>query len=312
MQTMFSLIKLESRVVDRIDAPILDVSPPNSQISFRDITFAYIPGKPILRSLSFDVPSGKKVALVGGSGSGKSTIVRLLYRLCDPQSGQIRINGQDIAAVKLDSLRRAIAIVPQDSVLFHDTILYNIHYGDSAAPVEKVFEVAKTADLHNAILGMPAGYDTIVGERGLKLSGGEKQRVAIARAILKDAPIIVYDEATSSLDAITEENIMRSLKKAFSGRTSLFIAHRLATIVDADIIYVLDRGMVVESGTHSQLVGLPGGKYADLWHSQHRIGAELELAQREAERQKKREEEEVMLDMELSEGKCCGGMTCNR
>ncbi|KAI3415752.1 hypothetical protein GPALN_005336 [Globodera pallida] len=291
--TMFSLIELKSRVVERSDAPPLSVSFANSHISFRDITFGYVPGNaPILRSLSFDVPSGKKVALVGSSGSGKSTIVRLLYRLFDAQDGQISINGQDIALSKLESLRQAIAIVPQDSVLFHDTILYNIHYGNKDAPLEKVYEVAKIADLHNAIMRMPAGYNTIVGERGLKLSGGEKQRVAIARAILKDAPIIVYDEATSSLDALTEENIMRSLKQASTGRTSLFIAHRLATIVDADIIYVLDRGMVVEAGTHSQLMGLSGGKYADLWHSQHRIGAEHVLMRREADRQKRREEEE--------------------
>ncbi|PIO76806.1 ABC transporter, ATP-binding protein [Teladorsagia circumcincta] len=218
-----------------------------------------------------EIPAGKKVAVVGGSGSGKSTLVRLLYRLYDADSGTIVINGMDIHDLTLASLRKVISVVPQDSVLFHDTIFYNLAYGNPNASQEDVFNAARLADLHHSVESMPSGYSTIVGERGLKLSGGEKQRVAIARAILKNAPLIVYDEATSSLDAITEANIMRSLKDAVQQRTSLFIAHRLATIFDADIIYVLDQGQVKEFGSHDELMRR-GGLYAQLWNSQHRLG----------------------------------------
>lgn len=252
-----------------------------------------------------EIPSGKKVAIVGGSGSGKSTLVRLLYRLYDAHSGTIMINGQESRDVTLRSLRKSISIVPQDSVLFHDTIFYNLQYGDTNAPAEKVYEVAKMADIHNAILRMPKGYDTVVGERGLKLSGGEKQRVAIARAILKNADIIVYDEATSSLDALTEETIMNSLRTAFKGKTSLFIAHRLATIVDADIIYVLENGKVAESGTHQELLAISGSKYGELWRSQNRFAGGV------PPKVKKQDDLDLLAELE-EQKKCCGPTGCNR
>ncbi|KAI6207258.1 putative iron-sulfur clusters transporter ATM1 [Aphelenchoides fujianensis] len=303
MQTMFSLLELKSKIVETADARPLVVSAENSTIRFEDVVFGYIADQePILKGLSFEVPAGKKAALVGGSGSGKSTVVRLLYRLYDADSGRITVNGQDIRAVNLQSLRRAISVVPQDAVLFHDTIYYNLHYGNTMADEQKVYEVARMANLHDAILRMPDGYETKVGERGLKLSGGEKQRVAIARAILKNADIIIYDEATSALDALTEENIMNSLKRAATGRTSLFIAHRLATIVDADVIYVLDEGRVREWGTHSQLLARPGSKYAELWNSQHRFGFQPPP--------RKSRDEDLLLELELD--KCCGQSNCNR
>ncbi|CAK5055565.1 unnamed protein product [Meloidogyne enterolobii] len=249
MQVMFALTEKKSRIVENPYAKPLIISQRQSKIIFEDVVFGYVPSRPmILNGLSFEVPSGMKVAIVGGS---------------DAHSGKITINGQEITNVQLDSLRRAIAIIPQDSVLFNDTIYYNIHYGNINASEEQVYQAAKTADLHDSIMRIPHAYQTMVGERGLKLSGGEKQRVAIARAILKNSPIIVYDEATSSLDSITEENIMHSLKSAYSGRTSLFIAHRLVTIADADIIYVLDEGRVVETGTHKQLLAKEGGGKCD-------------------------------------------------
>ncbi|MFH4978899.1 hypothetical protein AB6A40_005608 [Gnathostoma spinigerum] len=270
MQLMYSLLSLKSNIVEKPNAPALNVTPETSSVSFRNIHFGYIKGQYILQGLSLDIPAGKKVAIVGGSGSGKSTLVRLLYRLFDAESGEIFINGQKTTDVSLDSLRRSIAVVPQDSVLFHDTIYYNLQYGNPKATKEEVFRIAKMADLHDSVLSFKDGYNTLVGERGLKLSGGEKQRVAIARAILKDAPIIVYDEATSSLDALTEESIMNSMRSAVQKKTSLFIAHRLATIVDADIIYVLEKGKVIEKGDHVSLLNTPGSRYADLWRSQHK------------------------------------------
>ncbi|KAI1713935.1 ABC transporter domain-containing protein [Ditylenchus destructor] len=306
MQTMFSLLDLKSKIIELPNAPALLVSKDQSTIEFKDVTFGYIPNKPpILQNLSFTVPSGKKVALVGGSGSGKSTIVRLLYRLYDADAGTISINGQKVEAVQLEGLRKAIAVVPQEPVLFHDTLFYNIQYGNPSASMEQVIEVAKLADIHKSISHMPAGYETMVGERGLKLSGGEKQRIAIARAILKNTPIMIYDEATSSLDALTEENIMKSLKKACSGMTSLFIAHRLATIVDADIIYVLDKGSVVESGTHSELIQNPNGKYFELWNSQHRFGSTTQNAPK---KMSMAEEELLLIEFD----KCCGSSNCTR
>ncbi|KJH40854.1 ABC transporter, ATP-binding protein [Dictyocaulus viviparus] len=263
MNTMFSLLKLKSKIIEMPNAKNLIIQGGNVSVQIKDVHFGYLQGKPILNGLSMEIPAGKKVAIVGSSGSGKSTLVRLLYRLYDVDSGTILINGVDIGSLTLDSLRRAISVVPQDSVLFHDTIFYNLAYGNPMASREQVIEAAKQADLHHSVERMRNGYDTLVGERGLKLSGGEKQRVAIARALLKNAPLIVYDEATSSLDAITEFNIMQS--------TSLFIAHRLATIVDADIIYVLDQGRVKESGSHTELM-CRGGLYAKLWNSQNRLG----------------------------------------
>ncbi|CAG9533170.1 unnamed protein product [Cercopithifilaria johnstoni] len=270
MQLMFSLLYLKSSIIEKPNAPLLKVDMGNSSISFRNVTFGYLPGQHILKGLNLDIPSGKKVAIVGGSGSGKSTIIRLLYRLFDPVDGEICINGQKICDVQLESLRKMISIVPQDSVLFHDTIYYNIQYGNPTAAEDEIFYVSRLANLHDSVIRFKNGYDTIVGERGLMLSGGEKQRVAIARALLKNAPIIVYDEATSSLDALTEENIMRSMRNAVQQRTSLFIAHRLATVIDADIIYVLENGKVIESGSHFKLLEKSDGYYSNLWKSQHK------------------------------------------
>jgi len=301
MQTMFSLLELKSKITEKKDARQLIVTPNNSSVKFEDVVFGYIPGQePILKGLTFEVPTGKKAAIVGGSGSGKSTVVRLLYRLFDAESGSITVNDQNIRDVTLHSLRQSISVVPQDAVLFHDTIYYNLLYGNTEATEEQVYEVARMADLHDAIVRMPNGYNTMVGERGLKISGGEKQRVAIARAILKSANIIVYDEATSALDALTEENIMNSLKRAATGKTSLFIAHRLATIVDADVIYVLENGQVREWGSHSQLLSRPGSKYAELWNSQHRYGFEPI--------KRKSAHDELLEEMERE--RCCGKGGC--
>ncbi|EPB71873.1 ABC transporter, ATP-binding protein [Ancylostoma ceylanicum] len=297
MNTMFSLLTLKSKILERPNAKALAVKGNDITIRIEDVHFGYLKEKPILNGLTMIIPAGKKVAVVGGSGSGKSTLVRLLYRLYDADSGLISINGIDIHDLTLDSLRKSISVVPQDSVLFHDTIFYNLAYGNPAASRGEVMEASRLADLHYSVERMPEGYETIVGERGLKLSGGEKQRVAIARAILKNAPLIVYDEATSSLDAITEANIMRALKDAVQQRTSLFIAHRLATIVDSDIIYVLDRGRVAESGSHAQLIAR-GGLYSQLWNSQNRLGI---VPPKE---EKKHDHSREMLELDLD--KCCG------
>uniref|UniRef100_A0A0R3PN79 Iron-sulfur clusters transporter ABCB7, mitochondrial n=1 Tax=Angiostrongylus costaricensis TaxID=334426 RepID=A0A0R3PN79_ANGCS len=297
MNTMFSLLTLKSKILERPDAKHLVVQGNDISVKVKDVYFGYLREKPILNGLSLEIPAGKKVAIVGGSGSGKSTLVRLLYRLYDADNGDIFINGTDIHDLTLDSLRKAIS----DSVLFHDTIFYNLAYGNPTASREQVMEASKLADLHHSVERMRDGYDTLVGERGLKLSGGEKQRVAIARAILKNAPLIVYDEATSSLDAITEVNIMRSLKEAVQQRTSLFIAHRLATIVDADIIYVLDQGRVKEFGSHEQLIRR-GELYAKLWNSQNRWGT--------LPKELKKNDQMETLELELS--KCCGNSSCNR
>jgi ATP-binding cassette subfamily B (MDR/TAP) protein 7 len=306
MTTMFSLLNLKSNIIEKPNAPTLQITPENSSILLKDIKFGYLPNQPILNGLTLEIPSGKKVAIVGGSGSGKSTIVRLLYRLYDAENGTIEVNKQDSKDVSLRSLRDSIAVVPQDSVLFHDTIFYNLHYGNTSVSPERVYEVAKMADLHDAVLRMPNGYDTIVGERGLKLSGGEKQRVAIARAILKDAPIIIYDEATSSLDALTEETIMNSLRTACHGKTSLFIAHRLATIVDADIIYVLEQGRVIEAGSHVELLQQPGSKYAELWNSQHKYSKTGGVPPKSRDKSL----DDILEELEME--KCCGQSSCNR
>uniref|UniRef100_A0A7E4V5I9 Iron-sulfur clusters transporter ABCB7, mitochondrial n=1 Tax=Panagrellus redivivus TaxID=6233 RepID=A0A7E4V5I9_PANRE len=306
MQTMFSLMNLKSTIIEKPNATELVVSPDQSTINIKDVTFGYLKEQPILNGLTLEIPTGKKVAIVGGSGSGKSTIVRLLYRLYDAETGSISVNGQDTKDVTLRSLRKAMAIVPQDSVLFHDTIFYNLQYGNPNASPERVYEVARMADIHDAILRMPNGYNTVVGERGLKLSGGEKQRVAIARAILKDADVIVYDEATSSLDAITEENIMNSLRSACRGKTSLFIAHRLATIVDADLIYVLDKGHVIESGSHVELLSKPDSRYAELWNSQHKYSNSGGVPPKIRDKSF----DEVLAELEAE--KCCGTTGCSR
>lgn len=268
MQAMFDLTSITPQVRDKIGAPNLIIDPKTSAIVFDKVKFKYSEGREIFSELSFEVPAGKKIAIVGGSGSGKSTIVRLLYRFYDPHEGRILINNQDIKEVSLASLQKAIGVVPQDTVLFNDTILYNIHYGNFGASLEEVYDASKISDLHETIMKFPNQYKTLVGERGLKLSGGEKQRVAIARTMLKNPLILVYDEATSSLDSITEQNILKSVNKLMQSRTSIAIAHRLVTVIDADEILVLEKGKIVEKGSHKQLIRRPSSLYYTLWQNQ--------------------------------------------
>jgi len=269
MQVMFQLMKLRPQITpSSVNREM--ISGEKADISFENVYFEYLAGQPILDNLSFTVPHGKRVAIVGGSGSGKSTLIRLLYRFYEPNAGAIRIGGEDLREYNIEDLRRNIAIVPQDCILFHDTIKHNVGYGDLDASEDKVMEASRICELHNSILTWPKGYDTQVGERGLKLSGGEKQRVAIARAVLKGSPILVFDEATSSLDSITENSIMRALNKATEGRTSIIIAHRLSTVVNCDIIMVLDKGRIIETGTHQQLLAVPNSMYSKLWASQNK------------------------------------------
>jgi len=269
MQVMFQLMSVDPKISSLPSAPLLEVTQDNAEISFDKISFEYIHGQKILNEMSFTVPAGKNYAIVGGSGSGKSTVIRLLYRFFEPSSGNIKIGGQLVDKVDLLSLRKQISVVPQDSILFHNTIWHNIAYGNLQAPAEEVVKAAKVAELHESIIDWPYGYDTQVGERGLKLSGGEKQRVAIARAVLKNTPILVFDEATSSLDSLTENSIMKALGQATEGRTSIIIAHRLSTVVNCDKILVLDKGRVVEQGTHSELLSNTQSLYSALWYSQH-------------------------------------------
>nr|XP_022899895.1 ATP-binding cassette sub-family B member 7, mitochondrial-like [Onthophagus taurus]XP_022918912.1 ATP-binding cassette sub-family B member 7, mitochondrial-like [Onthophagus taurus] len=273
MQTMFTLMTMETAIKSKEFAPYLYVDSKLASITFDNVSFEYGPGKQILKDLSFTIPAGRKVAIVGGSGSGKSTLVRLLYRFYEPTNGRILIGDHDIREVDLESLRKAIAIVPQDSVLFHDTILHNLHYGDLKATNDEVIKASKMAELHESITKWPQGYQTQVGERGLKLSGGEKQRVAIARAILKNTPILIFDEATSSLDSITEQNILKALRRATEGKTSICIAHRLSTVMDADEILVLKDGKISEQGTHYNLVTDRGTLYSQLWDAQNHMKA---------------------------------------
>ncbi|KAF8561660.1 hypothetical protein P879_11244, partial [Paragonimus westermani] len=224
--------------------------------------------RPILKNVSFRVPSGRTVALVGQSGAGKSTIVRLLFRFYDVIEGEVLIDSQNVRYVTQSSLRQIIGVVPQDTVLFNETIRYNVRYGRQVATDEEVEQAAMSSDIHERILEFPQGYDTVVGERGLKLSGGEKQRVAIARNILKNPCILMLDEATSALDTNTERNIQSSLSKISRNRTTLVVAHRLSTIVNADEILMMHQGEIVERGTHAQLLEIPNGRYAALWRAQ--------------------------------------------
>lgn len=265
MEQMFELMREPVEVVDRPDAPALAVTA--GEIRFQGVDFGYDPRRPILNGLDFTVPPGHRVALVGPSGAGKSTIARLLFRFYDVDRGAITIDGQDLRAVSQDSLRAAIGIVPQDTVLFNDTLFYNIAYGRPGASPDEVAAAARAAAIHDFITGLPDGYDTLVGERGLKLSGGERQRVAIARTILKQPALLIFDEATSALDSHTEQEIQVSLRRLSTDRTTLMIAHRLSTIVDADRILVLDRGRLVEQGTHGELLAR-GGLYATMWARQ--------------------------------------------
>ena len=268
MESMFALLDERAEIADNPDARPLAAD--SGEIVFDDVSFAYDPRRPVLADVSFTVPPGKTVAIVGASGAGKSTISRLLYRFYDATSGKISIDGQDIREVTQDSLRAAIGIVPQDTVLFNDTIFYNIAYGRPGAPPSEIERAAKLARIHDFVVGLPDGYDSTVGERGLKLSGGEKQRVAIARTILKAPRILLFDEATSALDTHTEKEIQASLREVSAGRTTLIIAHRLSTVVDADEILVLDDGRIVERGRHAQLLALDG-HYADMWARQQEV-----------------------------------------
>ena len=275
MAAMFRLIDSQVEVADRPGAPALLVRQPS--IAFDNVVFGYEPERTILHGLSFEVPSGSHVAIVGPSGAGKSTIARLLFRFYDPQDGRILIDGQDIADVTQDSLRAHIGIVPQDSVLFNDTIGYNIAYGRAGATQEEVIAAARDAAILPFIERLPDGFATEVGERGLKLSGGEKQRVAIARTLVKNPPILLLDEATSALDSRTEQEILRTLRKVSEHRTTLAIAHRLSTIADADRILVLDQGKLAESGKHAELLSA-GGLYADMWARQQAESEDLVTA----------------------------------
>jgi len=265
IETMFALLYEPAEVVDRPGAKPLHVT--KGEIKFENVSFAYDPERPILKHVSFEVPAGKMVAIVGPSGAGKSTISRILFRFYDISSGRVLIDGQNIKNVTQSSLRAALGMVPQDTVLFNDTIEYNIRYGRPDAPESEVREAARNAQIHDFIMTLPQGYDSLVGERGLKLSGGEKQRVAIARTILKSPPILMLDEATSALDSHTERDIQDALDRVARDRTSLVIAHRLSTVVHADNIIVLDHGEIVEQGTHPELLA-KGGLYASLWARQ--------------------------------------------
>jgi ATP-binding cassette subfamily B protein len=265
IEKMFGLLDRRREVADAPGAAELQVA--GGSVRFDDVRFAYDPVRPILHGVSFEIPAGKKVAVVGPSGSGKSTLARLLYRFYDVDGGAIRIDGQDIRQVTQGSLRRAIGIVPQDTVLFNDTVAYNIAYGRPGASQAEIEAAARAAHIHGFIAAAPLGYDTMVGERGLKLSGGEKQRVAIARTLLKDPPLLIFDEATSALDSTNERAIQAELEAVGRDKTVLVIAHRLSTVVDAHEILVLEQGRIVERGRHDELLAR-GGRYAEMWSLQ--------------------------------------------
>ncbi|UKV16886.1 ABC transporter ATP-binding protein/permease [Thalassospiraceae bacterium SW-3-3] len=268
MERMFSLLDVEKEVEDKIGAPALACG--EAAIRFEDVKFAYNPDRQILKGVSFDVPAGKTVAVVGPSGAGKSTLTRLMFRFYDVSSGRITIDGQDIRDVSQTSLRRSIGIVPQDTVLFNDTIAYNIAYGRPGADEEEITNAAKLASIDGFIAALPQGFKTMVGERGLKLSGGEKQRVSIARMLLKRPKVMIFDEATSALDTRTEKDIQQALRDVSRGHTTLVIAHRLSTVIDADEIIVLRDGQVAERGRHQDLLA-QDGLYAEMWAQQQEI-----------------------------------------
>ncbi|EIM30439.1 fused permease/ATPase component of ABC transporter involved in Fe-S cluster assembly [Microvirga lotononidis] len=280
---MFAIIERNPEIQDKPSAKPLQVA--EGVVRFEDVHFSYIPERPILKGVSFEVPAGHTVAIVGPSGAGKSTISRLLFRFYEPTSGRILIDGQNVAEVQQASLRKVIGMVPQDTVLFNDTIGYNIQYGRWDATPEEVREAARLAQIDRFIGLLPEGYDTPVGERGLKLSGGEKQRVAIARTILKAPPILVLDEATSALDTFTEKEIQDALDRVSRGRTTLVIAHRLSTVIGADEIIVLDQGRVVERGDHASLLS-HGGVYAAMWNRQREADQARETLKRTEEEER--------------------------
>ncbi|KAI8672122.1 hypothetical protein LRP88_03369 [Fusarium phalaenopsidis] len=287
METLFNLQKVNANIKEKPDAKPLVLSK-GGEIKFENVNFAYHPDRPILRNLNLTIPAGKKVAIVGPSGCGKSTLLRLLFRSYDVQDGRILIDDQDIRDVNLESLRRSIGVVPQDTPLFNDTVEHNIRYGSINASHDEVIAVAKRAHVHNTILQFPDGYQTKVGERGLMISGGEKQRLAVSRLLLKDPPLLFFDEATSALDTHTEQALMLNINSILreKGRTSVFVAHRLRTIFDSDIIIVLKEGQVAEMGTHRELIDR-AGVYAELWSAQetrfHEDGTSKEEKQEEEE-----------------------------
>ena len=276
LDKMFVLMDREREVADAPNAPDLNCQH-NAHLKFESVSFAYESDRPILHNISFEIPSGKTVAVVGSSGSGKSTLARLMFRFYDVQQGRITINGQDIRQVTQHSVRKALGIVPQDTVLFNDTVAYNIGYGLTGATQEDIETAAKAARIHDFIVSTPKGYATSVGERGLKLSGGEKQRVAIARTLLKNPPILVFDEATSALDSANERAIQAELASAAQNKTTLVIAHRLSTVVDAHEILVMEAGQIIERGNHAYLLQL-NGRYAEMWALQQNNEASAEDA----------------------------------
>ena len=269
MENMFGLLDEKSNLQNNGNL-LLSKESDEAEIEFNNVKFGYDEKRVILKGITFKVPNGKKVAIVGPTGAGKSTISRLLFRFYDPISGEIKINNEDLKNINQESLRQKIGVVPQDTVLFNDTIYYNIAYGNPLASREDIINAAKVANIHNFIESIPDQYETLVGERGLKLSGGEKQRVAIARTILKNPSLLFFDEATSALDSSTEKEIQENLEKISKGKTTLIIAHRLSTAADADNIIVLDKGEIVEEGTHDELLKL-GKVYLDMWEKQKKI-----------------------------------------
>nr|XP_060612594.1 iron-sulfur clusters transporter ABCB7, mitochondrial [Anolis sagrei ordinatus] len=317
MNTLFTLLSVDTKIKDKDLAPALQITPQTATIAFDNVHFEYLEGQRVLNGVSFEVPAGKKVAIVGGSGSGKSTIVRLLFRFYEPQKGEIYVSGQNIQNISLESLRKAIGVVPQDPVLFHNTIFYNLSYGNINASAEEVYAVAKLAGIHEAILRMPHGYDTQVGERGLKLSGGEKQRIAIARAILKNPAIILYDEATSSLDSITEEP---PGKLGFHEepqndmdipRISIWKGSKAGNISSGQSF--LKQGQVAERGRHVDLLRLPGSLYYEMWHTQSSRMLSRDPQERWEERgglSSKEEDRRKLQEEIINSVKGCGNCSC--